>query len=275
MPLRTGPLSPIPLRQRIQAAAEAGYTGIGFGIEDVVSARDEHGYRQIEAMLLDHGLNHLELEYLDSWWTDTPEATATRTALLEASSALGAHHIKVGAGLLGQIVDKGSLQERLHALAEQAARAGVKIALEAAAFSMLPNIQRAAELVRAVDHPNAGLLLDIWHIYRGGTPYGALGDIVSPGSIFAVELDDGLALPSENLYEDTFDHRKLCGHGDFDVVAFIKTVRALGYTGPWGVEMMSIDHRRLEPEKAARLALGAAADCFTAAIPTSIERISS
>lgn len=145
---------------------------------------------------------------------------------------------------------------------------GVKIALEAAAFSMLPTTKQAADLVRSAQHPNAGLLLDIWHVYRSGTKYQSLAEIIPPGSVFAVELTDGTSLPTENLYADTFDNRKLCGQGDFDVVAFIQAMQTLGYKGPWGVEMMSLHHRTLKPETAAREALEAALKSYDAAMAT-------
>lgn len=260
-PMRTGPNSPIPLERRIRAASDAGYAGMGLGAADLAAARKSLGFNGILRVLSDHGIKHLELEYLDNWWDNSVGTRQTRNDLLEAAACLGASHIKVGAGLLGQIVEPHLLRERFHQLAQEAQKVGVKIALEAAAFSMLPNIELSARLVRETDHPNAGLLLDIWHIYRSGTTYEKLTGLVPPGSVFAVELNDGLALPAENLYEDTFDNRLLCGHGDFDVVAFIQTLNTLGYAGVWGVEMMSTHHRSLEPEEAARQALDAAIHC--------------
>lgn len=266
MPLRTGPFSPVPFDERIQAASSAGYKGIGFNVEDIIAARDSTGYSRISVMLKDAGLDYLELEYLDNWWTDAPESAQTRADLLEAAGELGAHHIKAGAGLLGQIVDRDLLRDKFYQLGDEAMACGVKIALEAAAFSMLPSVDLAAQLIREAGHHNTGLLLDIWHVYRSGTDYGALADLVPAGSILAVELNDGLALPAENLYEDTFDNRQLCGQGDFDVVTFIRTLHTLGYTGPWGIEMMSVHHRTLQPERAARQALQAAVECFDRAM---------
>lgn len=265
-PPLTGPLSPVPLEDRIQAASRAGFRGIGFTLEDILAARESRSFSGIETLLKNCGLRHLELEFLDNWWTKEPDSLYTRARMLEAANALGARHIKVGAGLLGQIVDRSRLRDELHELAEEAIEAGVRIALEAAAFSMLPTIEKAVDLVRAAEHPNAGLMLDVWHLYRSGSSFDSLAEIIPQGSVFAVELDDGLALPSENLYEDTFDNRELCGYGDFNVVAFIRALQSLGYGGPWGVEMMSIHHRSLDPETAAHLAIQAAADCYYQAL---------
>ena len=51
----------------------------------------------------------------------------------------------------------------------------------------------AAAFVIEVGNPNGVLLLDIWHAYRGGTPYATLPALVPPEIVFGVELDDGLA----------------------------------------------------------------------------------
>ena len=56
------------------------------------------------------------------------------------------------------------------------------------------------------------------------------------------------------LLEDTFDNRRVCGEGDFDVAGFINAVRDLGWTGPWGVEDMSTEFRALPVREALRRA---------------------
>jgi sugar phosphate isomerase/epimerase len=87
--------------------------------------------------------------------------------------------------------------------------------------------------------------------------------LVPPEYLFAVELDDGAAVQVGSGLEDTFDNRVLCGQGDFDVTAFVDAVTEIGYDGPWGVEMMSVDHRALDPETAVAEAFDAAQKYLT------------
>ena len=72
-------------------------------------------------------------------------------------------------------------------------------------------------------------------------------------------LAEGDGLP------DTFDNRLICGTGDFDVPAFIRAVLDLGWTGPWGIEHMSIASRRQPIAQVLTEARQGALDCFAAA----------
>src|SRR5687767_12704191 len=60
--------SPVPLPERIEAAAAAGFTGFGVLAVDLVVAEREHVWSGIRAMLADNGIVHLELEGLPDWW---------------------------------------------------------------------------------------------------------------------------------------------------------------------------------------------------------------
>ncbi|HEV7975332.1 sugar phosphate isomerase/epimerase [Amycolatopsis sp.] len=266
MPARTGDRSPIGIERRIKAVAAAGYRGFGLSHADLVAARDEIGLPRLADLFATHGLVHIELEVVDQWWATGPVRAASdrvRADLLAAAAVLGARHVKVGVGVLGDRYDPAVLRESFAALASEAAEAGTRIALEACAFSSMPTLEPAVRLVTDVAHPGAGLLLDIWHIYRSGMDYRTMAAIVPAEYLFAVELDDGSATQLGSGLDDTFDNRVLCGQGDFDVAAFIDAVAGLGYDGPWGVEMMSHNHRALEPEIAVAEAFDAARQCLT------------
>ena len=83
--------SPIPLRERVESAAAAGFRGIGLLHVDLVVAEREHGPAGIRSLLDDNGLVHLELELLTDWWADGPRrrrSDEVRRKLLEAAGAL-------------------------------------------------------------------------------------------------------------------------------------------------------------------------------------------
>ncbi len=56
--------------------------------------------------------------------------------------------------------------------------------------------EEAVKFVTDVANPNGGLILDIWHAQRGGTPYESLPGLVPQEYLVGVELDDGFAEPN-------------------------------------------------------------------------------
>ena len=244
-------LSPLDLRERAEAVAAAGFTGIGFTIEDLEAAKATYGLPQVKRICDDLGLAHLEVELLENWWATgrrRRESDRTRESLLTVAEALGARQIKIGPdvavvdGVVSPLVDVAHWAAELHQLAMQAAEVGTRVALEPLPFSNITDFQVAAEVVVAADHPAAGLVVDIWHLERGPSTLADLAEI--PGDkVFVVELNDAPAPQSTDLFHDTIHHRALCGSGTFDVRGFIETLCNIGFAGPWGVEIISDAHR--------------------------------
>jgi sugar phosphate isomerase/epimerase len=246
-------LSPLDLRARAEAVAAAGFTGIGFTIDDLRAAEATYDLAKVRRICDDLGLVHLEVELLENWWTTGGPRRAsdhTRMSLLAAAETLGARQIKIGPdvetvdGVVPPLADVDHWAAELHQLAAQAAEVGTRVALEPLPFSNITDFRLAAELIAAADHPAAGLVVDIWHLERGPSTLADLTDI--PGEkVFVVELSDAPAPQSADLFQETIKYRVTCGSGTFDVEGFVKTLQHIGFAGPWGVEIISDAHRRL------------------------------
>ncbi|MFD6062687.1 sugar phosphate isomerase/epimerase family protein [Rhodococcus wratislaviensis] len=259
----------MPIRERIEAVAGTGYTGFGLTRPDLVAARETIGLGEVAKMFADNGITHVQLEWITNWWT-TGEARKlsdeVRRDLFEAAPVLGVDNIKVGADDDGVPVSRDVLCEQFDALASDGAAAGVKIAFENTPFSHhVKTTEQAAQFVKDVDNPNGGLILDIWHAFRGGTDYDVLPEIIPSRFVFGVELDDGWTVVRGTDLEDTFDNRVPCGEGEFDVPKFINAVRRIGFDGPWGVEHMSQEFRQLPVADALIRARDGVLQCFAVA----------
>jgi sugar phosphate isomerase/epimerase len=240
--------SPIPIGDRIDAIAAAGYRGIGLELADLDAARRGVGFSALHRRIADAGLTTIEVEFLNNWWIVGDRRSASdlrRQRLLEAAAELGAHHVKTGGGQPGDTRDPVVLRDEFARLADDAAAHGTRIALEPGAGSGLDLVDDAIPLVVEVAHPAGGILLDPWHLYRVGTPYDRVIGVLPSEFLFAVELSDAPALAVGTFFDDTFDNRLVPGDGDFDVPSFVRAVEQLGFTGPWGVEMMSARFRTL------------------------------
>jgi sugar phosphate isomerase/epimerase len=245
--------SPVPLRERIEAAAAAGFTGFGVLAVDLAIAEREHGLSGIRAMLTDNGIVHLELEGLPDWWSGGPERARSdelRQFMLTAAEALGARHLKVTPDTSGAPWDAGHWAAEFALLATQAADAGARLGIEFLPWSNIPTTQEALRLVEDAGHPASGIVVDVWHVERAGTPAAELAEL--PGHrILGVELNDADREVVGTMFEDTVDRRRYCGEGSFDLAGIITALRAAGWAGPWGVEILSSEHRRLDVRHAA------------------------
>jgi hypothetical protein len=77
-----------------------------------------------------------------------------------------------------------------------------------------------------------------------------------------VELNDGTVAAPWSLHEDTINHRRLCGEGEFDVRGFVQCMQNAGYAGPSGIEVLSADLRKLPLDELTTRAFRATMDQF-------------
>ena len=247
-------VSPSGLDRRAAAAAAAGYWGMGLSHEDLKANVECHGAANVRRFFDNAGLPFLEVEVLLNWFAEGPDravSDALRRYLLETAGELRTNHIKVMGDVTGSGVSIEQMAEAFHSLCEEAAQVGAFVSLEVFPGSNIHDLATASRLMELAQTTKGGLLIDIWHMTRGG---------VSPDEIARlplsyirhVELNDAAAEQVGSIIEDTMNNRLVPGEGSFDFPAFLGAVASTGYAGPYGVEIFSRAFRQLEPEEAAR-----------------------
>lgn len=236
--------SPHDFAERVEVAAALGYTGIGLILSDLSRARSRHGYARMRRLLDERRLS-LELEFLVGWMAEGDELAAAEAAfdeLLTAAAELGARHIKVGPDMQAKAWPMSHMSERFAGLCRRAATVGTRIVLEPMPWSNVADLATARALVEGAGEANGGLLIDIWHMARGGIDFQEIATLPA-GIIHHVELDDADAEVRGTLLEDTLSHRRFCGLGALDVPAFLRALAAQGYNGAYGIEIISAEQR--------------------------------
>jgi sugar phosphate isomerase/epimerase len=252
--------SPLPLRERIEAASAAGFRGFGLLSADLPLAEQQYGLSGIRSMLDDNGIVDLELEGIPYWWEDGPrreESDQIRNALLTAAQALGARHIKVTPDGDDAPWDPDHWAAKFAELAAQAEDVGTRLGIEFFPWSNIKTLHDGLGLVEAAGHDAAGVVIDVWHIERAHTSVADLAT-VPLHRIVGVELNDADPDVVGTLFEDTVHRRRYCGDGAFDLDGIITALRTAGWTGPWGVEILSEEHRALPVREALRRAADSA-----------------
>lgn len=253
-PLRPS-ISPYSLQKRVEAASRAGWRGIGVIHEDLTATLEKIDVSTVKHIFDDNGIKHFELEFLVDWYRKGPEREVSdraRRVILDLGAKLGMKNVKIAASVLDQSDPNfARMADDFAKLCQEAAEVGSNVSIEVMPFSIVKTLEDGLAIVQEANQPNGGLLLDIWHIVRGGIDFGEIAKVPSQ-FIKAIELDDASSISEGSLLEDTVFRRKLCGEGDFDIPSFIEAVQNAGFNGEWyGVELISTELRKLPLEEMA------------------------
>lgn len=242
--------STFDFQDRVRAMAKAGFTGIGLWHADLEHVLQQRTLPEMKQLLDDHGIQHVEVEFLGDWFLDgerKKKSDVQKQKLLAAAEALRAHHLKVG-DFYHEKFSMPQVIECFARLCADAAAHGTKVGFEVMPFAMIDTLPDALTMVRGAGAKNGGICFDLWHMAKMGVPYEELRKF-PPEFLVSVELNDGTFQAPWSLHEDTVNHRRFCGEGEFDVKGFVNAFLALGYPGPWGIEVLSENIRDWPLEK--------------------------
>ena len=246
--------------KEIEIAAAAGYNAI----EPWMGTLDEYvkgggSLSDLGKRILDAGLTVESAIGFAQWIVDDPMA---RKAGLEqarrdmdtlakiggkriAAPPVGAHD-KPGP-------DLKTTAQRYHALLELGREIGVVPQLEVWGFSQ--TLSRLAETVYvAVDtgHPQACMLLDVYHLHKGGSDFASL-TLLNGAAMHVFHMNDYPATPGRAEIKD--EHRVHAGDGVAPLSTILRTLHATGFRGFLSLELFNRDYWKMDPLEVAKTGL--------------------
>ena len=237
--------SPYDFKERVSAAAGAGFKGFGIWHADLEHTLQKYSLKDMKNILDDNDIKHVELEFLGGWFLDGEEkrqSDVLRKKLLDAADVLRPHHIKVGHFFKTQAT-MGKMIESFAALCADGANHGTPIGFEMMPFCDIDSVEKALQLVEGAGARNGGICLDLWHISKLRIPHQKIASIPQK-YVTSIEINDGTWECPWDLHEDTINHRLFCGDGEYDVKGFVNAMLKAGYDGPWGIEVLNAEWRR-------------------------------
>jgi len=249
---------------RCAEAAKVGFVGLGLWHADIEHQLENgRSPREMRQLLDDSGIRLYELEFLMDWFVDDddrPAADRVRKLLFEAAVELDAHHIKAG-NIPGKECDMGRLKEAYAELVADAAQhTSAKVLYEFMPFDVNVNsVDSALEVIDGID--NTGVVIDTWHMAKLGIKPDDLRRF-GVERLGWIELSDGQNEWMEDRIDEVVNHRKLPGEGEFDIRGYVEVALDMGYSDPWGVEVLSEDLRALPFDQMFRRAYESAAAQF-------------
>jgi sugar phosphate isomerase/epimerase len=259
-------------RLRVETAARAGFTAMGFWHTDLVEILKKYSFQEMKRILDGNGITQIEVEWLLNWFCTDDRRVAsdqTRTLLLDAAEQLGARHIKIG-DLGNDCAQVPRLTEEFGTLCSQAAQRGTNVLFEMlpAKFSRAPSLDQVLSIVRGSGAANGGIMLDNLHLQRTGTTPEDIVKKIGREIPLGVEINDGYLATPANLEDSVVNKRLLPGDGEFNISAFLHAVWTQGFNGPIGVEVLNEYIRKWSLETAATEAYAKTTQVITAARAT-------
>lgn len=248
------PNSPVASRHgfadRVRACAEAGFDGMCLHFRDYAE-QAARGASDIDlrAVLDHHGMRENSVEFLRDWFE--PGGEDKIDLALRAARAFDARFINVGGDFDGRL-PVAAMGPAFARLCRRAADIEVGIAVEIVAWGNVQDPASASELL-AHGGPNAGIVLDAWHIFRGGIALERLAGL-GADRIFCVQLSDAGPAIEGPLSRDTM-HRRFCGEGVLPLGRFLDTLAQMGVSAPVACEVIAPEVAAMTLDEAARRAL--------------------
>jgi sugar phosphate isomerase/epimerase len=238
----------------LEAARAGGFAAVSPWPAQVERSRAAGiGDAEVRARLRDAGLVVDALDPLLTWLPGEalpPGDWATEVELYALAERLGARSINLAQGF-GARLDPDRGAEALAGVCDRARERGLLVTLEYLPWSGIPDARTALALVERAARPNAAVMVDAWHSFRGATDAAQLRAL--PGArIGGVQLSDAPAAPAADLVAETMEARLLPGAGDAPLVEWLRILDGAGSRAPIGVEVFSRELAALPPAEVGR-----------------------
>lgn len=254
--LNSSTIKPTPILDKIRIAAEAGYGAIELWHADIDRHLESGGtIEEIRRAVDDHGLAVPTTIMLKGWCEpdgpDYEQGMAECRRRMEHSVAVGAPHVVAGPPL--GPVEYDLAAQRYGELLDLGISLGVRPAMEYLGFA--EDVKSIADALRIMDgsgHPEATIVLDPFHDFRGGAGHEDIARLTA-GRVAVSHFDDapGDPLPGEQHDPD----RVLPGEGVIDLKRYCALLRQIGYEGWVSLELFREDLWQRDPLEVAKLGL--------------------
>jgi len=245
----------LDLTEEARITAEAGYTAIEPWVRQLEAHRDGGGsLGDLRKLLEDLGLRVAGAIAFFKW-ADADERVRTEALedarrQMELVAAVGG--TRIAAPPFGDVAGVGleEMAERFRALHAVGKQVGVKPLLEF--WGMAPRLKTLAEalyVAAATGLPDVEILVDVYHLYKGGSGHSTIG-LVNGKAIGVVHVNDYPATPPREEIQDS--DRVFPGDGIAPMGQFLRDLRDVGYRGVLSLELFNADYGDRSPAEVAR-----------------------
>jgi len=250
----------LPITEVVDIAAKAGYEALEPWIRDL----DDHvkagkSLADLGKQIADRGMTVESAIGFAGWIVDDPakrkEALEQSKREMEMVKQIGGK--RVAAPPVGATdrtdMDLLVIASRYRDLLEVGRQVGVVPQLEVWGFSKTLNRLGAAAMVAIeAGHPDACILADIYHLYKGGSGYGGL-KLLAGDSMHVLHVNDFPANPPRETISDA--QRVYPGDGTAPLDQIFRDLNAMGYQGYLSLELFNREYWKQDAFQVAKTGL--------------------
>ena len=233
----------IAVDKQIDMVANAGFDGVELWMRNIKTFLDKGGSgEQLKEKLQSNNLLLENIIGFSKWCSDNPEERKAALDQLNEemliTASLGGEFIAAPVQGITSLdrTRYDDYAERYNAILELGDETGVTPVLELWGMGALNKIADCAQIVIATGHPKATMLLDFYHIYRGGNDWDTL-DCLNGKRLPVIHMNDYPASPSWDKLTDA--DRVLPGEGVCPFDEVLPKLYEAGFRGGLSVELFN------------------------------------
>ena len=228
---------------QIDMVANAGFDGVELWMRDIKAYLEKGGTsEQLKRKLVERGLILENIIGFSKWCSDDPEERKMAMEQLREEmmiiAQMGGKFI--AAPVQGiESLDRNKYDdyaERYNAILNLGDETGVTPILELWGMGALNKVSDCAQIAIATGHPKATMLLDFYHVYRGGNDWDTV-DLLNGNRLPVIHINDYPSSPSYELLKDS--DRVLPGEGVCPFNELIPKLYNAGFRGGFSVELFN------------------------------------
>jgi 2-keto-myo-inositol isomerase len=237
----------LSLVEEIEVAAKAGWQGVELWIRKIRDFAEKGGsLRDVKKRIDDLGLRMVNAIGFTRWAVDDDAERAKGLEQykeeMDLVAQIGGRHIAAPPAGINRTpgVDLFQVAQRYRALLELGRQMGVVPQLEIwGSAQTLGTVGEAALVACQADHPDACLLLDAFHMYKGGSGFECL-KLLNGAAMHTFHINDYPDDPPREEINDS--HRVYPGDGVCPLPPILRTLDATGFRGMLSLELFNRDY---------------------------------
>jgi 2-keto-myo-inositol isomerase len=249
----------VPVREQLKIASDAGYDAVELWVGDVDKYVDEGGkLEDLNREIKDLGLTVESAIAFGKWIVDDPTERAQGLEQskrdMETLRAIGG--LRIAAPPVGATneagLDLNAAAQRYRALLDVGRACEVLPQVELWGFSKnLATLAEVLYIAAAANDPDACVLLDIYHLYKGGSDFSNIG-LVPAAKMHCLHMNDYPDIPRDQIADKD---RVYPGDGVAPLATILKSLVKGGFCGVLSLELFNRSYWELPPAQVAKIGI--------------------